>query len=532
MDPLTQYLNNHACYQNTLVEKDENLAHKIWSVCFETKWAGPLTLLPKALPNIHKGLQLVTTREMYHRLLEVFPDNLYTHPGVPLGKDRSYDHGLIHIPMRHQWLDLINFNDFPMDPYKYAEHGVHLELHQALPQLYRPPERNVVSSTMNRFISSAVVCGYINLVFELFNSIPKYCEASDFDDIADEAASHGHIKLLELLLDHDFECHEHAIEDAASKGHLDVVQSMARRRRDMVTPNAILIATKQGGLEIFKSLMAALAATREWHENYWFEYEAGAIFDTIAGGGLLDIIHYLHFEVPTETSTTNAMDWAAKNNHFEVVEVLHAQRTEGCTYKALDYASENGHLEMVKWLHIHRSEGCSPNALIQAAANGHLRVVQYLHREMNLNASNAALVSAAAAGHLEVVQYLHQEMGCSCTEEALLGAIGASRLEVVQFLTSHLCEEVSSNVLFRANNKEVFEFLKKLYPHLYLQCLPLLRNAVEQRNLNLVLQMWGLFYQSDGPFCCRSWVTLMHMEGPDKFWDNLDLSLSSFGAEI
>ena len=55
----------------------------------------------------------------------------------------------------------------------------------------------------------------------------------------------------------------------------------------------------------------------------------------------------------------NAMDYAAKNGHLEVVKCLHENRTEGCTKDAMDWAAKNGHLEVVKWLHDNRTEGCT-----------------------------------------------------------------------------------------------------------------------------------------------------------------------------
>jgi peroxiredoxin len=46
----------------------------------------------------------------------------------------------------------------------------------------------------------------------------------------------------------------------------------------------------------------------------------------------------------TEGCTTNAINWAVKNGHLEVVKFLHKNRTEGCTADAMNYAAENGYL--------------------------------------------------------------------------------------------------------------------------------------------------------------------------------------------
>jgi len=47
------------------------------------------------------------------------------------------------------------------------------------------------------------------------------------------------------------------------------------------------------------------------------------------------------------------MDWAAKNDHLNVVIWLHENRTEGCTKYAMDWAAKNGYLKIVKWLQKH-----------------------------------------------------------------------------------------------------------------------------------------------------------------------------------
>ena len=38
------------------------------------------------------------------------------------------------------------------------------------------------------------------------------------------------------------------------------------------------------------------------------------------------------------------MDYAAKNGHLGIVQLLHHNRKEGCTTEAIDLAASNGHL--------------------------------------------------------------------------------------------------------------------------------------------------------------------------------------------
>ena len=82
--------------------------------------------------------------------------------------------------------------------------------------------------------------------------------------------------------------------------------------------------------------------------------------------------------------THTAMDFAAGNDHLDVVQWLHLHRPdEGCTIDAMDYAAGNGHLDVVKWLHLNREEGCTTNAMNWAAMNGHFEIVKWLHLNRN-----------------------------------------------------------------------------------------------------------------------------------------------------
>ncbi|ETL86474.1 hypothetical protein L917_14092, partial [Phytophthora nicotianae] len=64
--------------------------------------------------------------------------------------------------------------------------------------------------------------------------------------------------------------------------------------------------------------------------------------------------------------------------HLNVIQWLHANRTEGCTTDAMNRAAWNGHLDIIQWLHPNRTEGCTTEAMDWAAKNGHLHVVQWL----------------------------------------------------------------------------------------------------------------------------------------------------------
>jgi hypothetical protein len=112
--------------------------------------------------------------------------------------------------------------------------------------------------------------------------------------------------------------------------------------------------------------------------------------------------------------TSDAMDWAARNGHFGVVQWLIKNRKEGCTTDALDYASCNGHLDIVKYLH-RNNKKCTVLAMNRAAAYGHLHVVQWLHHNRTEGCTDGAMNSAVKNGHFDVVTYLYENRLCICS---------------------------------------------------------------------------------------------------------------------
>ena len=62
-------------------------------------------------------------------------------------------------------------------------------------------------------------------------------------------------------------------------------------------------------------------------------------------------LHYNRSEgCTTKALSLKAMDLAAENGHLEVVKWLHHNRSEGCTTDAMNRAAKYGHLEVVKFL--------------------------------------------------------------------------------------------------------------------------------------------------------------------------------------
>ncbi|RLN47122.1 hypothetical protein BBJ28_00016617 [Nothophytophthora sp. Chile5] len=129
-----------------------------------------------------------------------------------------------------------------------------------------------------------------------------------------------------------------AMDRAAAKGHLDVVQWLLANGLNTCTTAAM---------------------------------------DGAAAAGHLEMVQWLHTSMQAEC-TPDAMDRAAVNGHLKIVQWLHTNRSEGCTTKAMNGAASSGHLEIVKWLHANRPEGCTSAAVENAVMNRHLRIVRWL----------------------------------------------------------------------------------------------------------------------------------------------------------
>ncbi|EGG22296.1 hypothetical protein DFA_04414 [Cavenderia fasciculata] len=87
---------------------------------------------------------------------------------------------------------------------------------------------------------------------------------------------------------------------------------------------------------------------------------------------------FLHFN-RTEGATTDAMDRAAENGHFDVVQFLHFNRSEGCTKKAIMYACDRRHLEIVSFLINLRKEECTERLLERTVnLDGPQEIVEFL----------------------------------------------------------------------------------------------------------------------------------------------------------
>ncbi|KAL2916738.1 hypothetical protein HK105_203517 [Polyrhizophydium stewartii] len=150
--------------------------------------------------------------------------------------------------------------------------------------------------------------------------------------------------------------------------------------------------------------------------------------------GHLNLLMWLHEQMPDGSWKPWVMNSAASNGHLDCVKWLHANRTEGCTTSAMDLAAQSGNLSMIVWLHNNRTEGCTTEAMDWAATNGHLAIVKFLHANRAEGCTTKAMDWAAGSGHLEVVKWLHENRTEGCTSDAIKRAAQYGHADVVEFL--------------------------------------------------------------------------------------------------
>ncbi|KAL2913283.1 hypothetical protein HK105_207161 [Polyrhizophydium stewartii] len=103
-----------------------------------------------------------------------------------------------------------------------------------------------------------------------------------------------------------------------------------------------------------------------------------AAMDSASASGHLDVVGFLH-ERRTEDCTLAATDMAAAAGLIHAMACLRSHCTDGRTAKAMDSAAMFGRIVVLQWLHhVRRSQRPSPHALTNAAFHGHVDTIRRL----------------------------------------------------------------------------------------------------------------------------------------------------------
>lgn len=231
----------------------------------------------------------------------------------------------------------------------------------------------------------------------------------------DEAASKGLLNVVEWLhFNESGGCTAKAMDKAAANGHLEIVQWLHANRSEGCTVDAMNQAAANGHLEIVK----------------WLNSNR------------------------SEGCTTNAMNGAIGNNHIHLVQWLHANRTEGCTRLGMDNAAANADFQMIQWLRDNQLKRCTVEAMNSAATRGDIKMIKWLYECRSGSCTVDTMDLAAEYGHLNVMKYLHANRRCEWTQRALAKAIGNGHTDVVIWLMEMGASEPVHQNVFREAMRE------------------------------------------------------------------------------
>ncbi|KAK6093522.1 hypothetical protein MT418_006133 [Batrachochytrium dendrobatidis] len=458
----------------------------IWLDAFTIDWDGDLSLLPCYIPHI-ADLRQVCSRSMYMRLSH----HLLSITGLDANRTGVAGHSssifpatdcspqllrnlLIHIPMRHVWLDELDVNHLKLHIHHFVSDAIqfgHLDFLiylvsnylitidalcvRVLPMGLHP--LGAVSFAIINSAASPVFSQEGRLTFSSsFNDLDSDSENGDWSwtyNVIDIAASNNDMDMVKWLHEHgNTGCTTEAIDKASEYGYVNMVEYLHSHfsllhdslsaldhvsDEDSIIRSGPLMGRQIGGC----TQWAMIAAAQNGH---------------------IDVVKFLHAN-RTEGCTTRAMDEAALHGHLNIIQFLHTHRTEGATSTAMDNAAAFGHLNIVKWLHFNRTEGCSVSAMDTAAANGHLDVIQFLHSNRHEGCTVKAMDAAAREGHLHIVKWLHENRSEGCTVNAMDYAACNGHIDVLVYLHTHRSEGCTVQAINSAAKQGHLNIVKWLH---------------------------------------------------------------------
>ncbi|KAL2916772.1 hypothetical protein HK105_203551 [Polyrhizophydium stewartii] len=276
-------------------------------------------------------------------------------------------------------------------------------------------------------------------------------------------------------------------------GNLPILMLAFRRNIGLPPrPATIGVAAEYGHLELLKWIHRNMPDIA-WCPN---------AIDKAAFSGKIEVVRWIH-ENRHGLASKSALDWAASNGHMDIIWFLHENRTEGCTTDAMDKAAAAGHLDVIRFLHENRMEGCTTKAMDWAAMNGHLEVVRYLHYNRTEGCTTDAMDWAAASGHLRVVHFLNSMRTEGCTTNALDWAASNNHIDVVVYLFDHRTEGYTSSAIVSAASKGHLAVVQLLCEH---GCCDNTLDAIDQAAANGHLQVVKYLLRSHFPFTMQAYA--------------------------
>jgi ankyrin repeat protein len=235
------------------------------------------------------------------------------------------------------------------------------------------------------------------------------------------AAVHGHIDIVQLMLERGATNHDKVMKTAAKYGHVNIIELMLDDTKDY--GQIIDIASKHHHGNIVIMLLKK------------FVISSNRVLRIAAAGGYTDIVRLVleHNTTGYDIATGHLIQYdlpmidAAKNGHIEIVRMMtcRACPEPDCSpdnyemshietsslNEAMREAAGHGHIEIVRLL-LDCGATNYDDAMSRASIGGHIEIVRLL-LDRGATYYNLAMEYAAAYGHIEIVQLM---LDCGATD--------------------------------------------------------------------------------------------------------------------
>lgn len=231
---------------------------------------------------------------------------------------------------------------------------------------------------------------------------------TNFDLILRDAARTGDMDLIQLALPR---ANDHSVLSNAAQGGntaafryiLSNIPNAVIKTHDMIA--ALDEAASKGHIDIIKSILEYLHKTGTV-KMYSFAIEVGALKNAAANGHI-DIVRLL---IPYINNATAALGQAASHGYIDIVKLLSTyvndidiSKGDG-SISPFTSAAANGHTDIVKLLMSRVKD--FDNAAKYAAFNGHIDIVKLLMPKLGVESMTRVMATAAIKGHTGIVQLL------------------------------------------------------------------------------------------------------------------------------
>ena len=280
------------------------------------------------------------------------------------------------------------------------------------------------------------------------------------------AALNGNLKMIKWLLENkQVNCPTVIMDYTASHGHLKVIKWLYENNHATFTEYTIACAASNGHYKTVKYLCKKIVP----YTSLAIEYAAE--------NGHLNIIQYLCGINSNVGCTTNTVEWATVEGHWEVAKWILENYTDIDCGDVMYLAVREGHFEFMIWLYEHKEQSFTLDDINAAATNGHLEIIKWLFEHgylqpliwlfenyndnNNDNYTKSIMDWAARGGHLEVLKWLYEHTDAGCTTYAMDWAAEGGHLEVLKWLYEHTDAGCTTNALDNAiKYNEGWEYLE------------------------------------------------------------------------